>query len=122
MRIDGLVSQGIQKNNFNQESTLKSGAIIKGRIAEISGNNVTINLGDGNFIKGRTQIPLHGLKGQLIEFLVKEASESKLILTPLENGQGGPKQEGLFINNILAQLPSKNTKKHEKPMFSNLKH
>lgn len=104
MRIDGLVSQGIQKNSFNQESTLKSGAVIKGRIAEISGNNVTINLGEGNFIKGRTQIPLHGLKGQLIEFLVKEASESRLILTPLENGQGGPKQEGLFINNILDKL------------------
>lgn len=104
MRIDGLVSQSIQKNNLNQENTLKSGAVIKGRIADISGNNVTINLSDGNFIKGRTQIPLHGLKGQMIEFLIKEASGSKLVITPLENGQGETKQEGLFINNILDKL------------------
>ncbi len=101
MRIEGLISHEIQKNNLNKETTLKSGDIIKGMITAISGNDVTINLSNGNFIKGRTQIPLHDLKGKVVEFLVKEAGESKLILTPLQNNQSGIKQESLFINNIL---------------------
>ena len=76
--------------NFNIDNklnigskALKEGAIIKARVLEISGSNVTILLENGELLDAKTLINLEGLENKLTSFFVKSIEDGKLILSPV---------------------------------------
>ena len=107
--------------NFNindklniDSKVLKEGTTIRARILEISGNNVTILLENGELLDAKTLISLEGLENKVTTFFVKSIEDGKLILSPVNkeifnlntdrgiNSNVNEVPEG-FISKVLAQ-------------------
>ncbi|WP_427338604.1 hypothetical protein [Caloranaerobacter sp. DY30410] len=102
MRIDKQMQIFI---NTKLNSKLYKDSIIRGRIIDISEDIVSIDLGNGDIIKASTLISLEQYKNKILNFFVKDLTDSNIVLTPLE-------REDIFINDketfIKALLESNN--------------
>lgn len=103
MRITNNISHNTQ-SNINKNNSLHKGDIIRGKVVSVDGNTATIDLGNGNQIKGKTQVSLEKFKGKVLNLMVKEANGSKIVLTPMMGSAEGKKEQEIFIKNILDKL------------------
>jgi hypothetical protein len=112
MRINNFIIRKFNKSNGNNK-TLQQGSIIRGKICNIEGNNVTIDLGNGTIINGRTQIALDQEKNKVISFLIKSISNSTLILTPILSDEGELNNQSSLINTILHKYNIQNNQRNK---------
>ncbi|RKD34415.1 flagellar hook-length control protein FliK [Thermohalobacter berrensis] len=84
MRIGKLLSDSLQIKN-EKSIALSKGTVIRAKVIEINGEYVTLDLGHGNILKGKTNIPLKEELGKTLRFFIKDANDSKIIMTPLNN-------------------------------------
>lgn len=88
MRID----KGMQIYiNTKLNNKLNKNSIIRGKIIDVSEDVISIDLGNGDILKANTLISLERYKNKILNFFVKELTDSNIVLTPLE-------REDIFIN------------------------
>lgn len=94
----------------NNSKPLKEGVIIKGRITDISGNDLILRLDNGEILQAKTDINIEGLKDTQCAFMVKNIEDNRIFLLPIEqeifktsdtdSNNSDSKLES-FINNVL---------------------
>ncbi|QIB26212.1 hypothetical protein [Caloranaerobacter azorensis] len=87
--------------NTKFNNRLCKGDIIKGRIIDVSGDIVSIDLGNGDIIKASTLISLEEYKNKILNFLIKDFTDGNIVLTPLEKECSYIKNKETFIKMLL---------------------
>ena len=82
MRIDLSNLQRITKSDPKKLDTLKQGDVIKARIVDVDGDMVKIDLGNGEMVEAKLDVPLDLTKGKPMSFVVKDLSDGKLTMSP----------------------------------------
>ncbi len=77
--------------NTKFNNKLYKNSIIRGKIIDVSEDIVSIDLGNGDILKANTLISLERYKNKVLNFFVKDLTDSNIVLTPLE-------REDIFIN------------------------
>ena len=83
MRIDLSNLQRITKSDQKKLDTLKQGDVIKARIVDVDGDMVKIDLGNGEMVEAKLDVPLDLTKGKPMSFVVKDLSDGKLTMSPV---------------------------------------
>ncbi|WP_034429362.1 hypothetical protein, partial [Caldisalinibacter kiritimatiensis] len=99
MKINNLILNEIKKSD--NKVNLKPGTIIKGKVSEIIGDTVLLELNNGELIKGKSLISLESSKNQVVSFLIKEIKDTKITMTPLFQDSDKKSPREMFVDKIL---------------------
>ncbi|KNF08794.1 hypothetical protein CLPU_5c01010 [Gottschalkia purinilytica] len=83
MRISIPILNNVSTDSKDILSKLKEGDTIKGRIVEVNGDTIKIDLGNGNIVQGKTEVPLDLLEKEFMNFVIKDISGNTLVLSPV---------------------------------------
>lgn len=83
MRIDTGTSNNLNKSDFKKFNKLKEGDVIKAKIVEVSDGIAKIDLGNGEIVSAKLDVPLNLLKGKIVNFLIKDIKENMLFMSPV---------------------------------------
>ncbi|MDP4181120.1 MAG: hypothetical protein Q8942_08525, partial [Bacillota bacterium] len=77
------ISAGMSAGSINIKEIagkLDIGDVVKARILDISANELVLKLRDGSVLKAASMAPLEVVKGQLVDFIVKNKSDNQLFI------------------------------------------
>lgn len=98
MRIDRQ-AQVFINTKFNIK--LCKGSIIRGKVLDVTEDIVSIDLGNGNILKANTLISLEEDKNKIFNFIIKDFSKTRIVLTPLKNEDIIMIDKDIFIKELL---------------------
>ncbi|WP_202711316.1 flagellar hook-length control protein FliK [Sporosalibacterium faouarense] len=102
MKINSVNSNTTQ-NTSNNGIKLGKGDIVKGKVISIDGDNALIELKDGTQLSGKALVPMNKFQGKTISLLVRQATDTKLVFTPVAGGVEDQSEKS-FVRNILKEI------------------